>query len=98
MAATTTPRATGKDARGSAAPLAVSIHHVHKAFRLPHQRYHTLKERALHPYRSNTYDVLQAVAALTPDEVSELAAEFFAPERQTIVSLGPNGAGGGIAT
>jgi len=27
--------------------------------------------------------------------VSELAAEFFAPERQTIVSLGPNGAGGG---
>ncbi len=49
------------------------------------------------PYRSLD-DVLQAVAALTPDEVSELAAEFFAPERQTIVSLGPNGAGGGTAT
>ena len=46
------------------------------------------------PYRSLD-DVLQTVAALTADEVSELAAEFFAPERQTIVSLGPNGAGGG---
>ena len=42
------------------------------------------------PYRSLD-EVLQAVEALTADEVSELAAEFFAPERQTIVSLGPNG-------
>ena len=47
---------------------------VSKAFRLPHQQYHTLKERALHPFRSNTYDVLQAV-----DDVSvEIAqGEFF---------------------
>ena len=45
------------------------------------------------PYRSLD-DVLQTVEALTADEVSELAAEFFAPERQTIVSLGPDGAGG----
>ena len=37
-------------------------------------------------------DVLKTVAALTADEVSAMAAEFFAPERQTIVSLGPNGA------
>jgi predicted Zn-dependent peptidase len=45
-------------------------------------------------------DVLKTVAALTADEVSALAAEFFAPERQTIVSLGPNatdGAGTGEA-
>ncbi len=49
------------------------------------------------PYRSLD-EVLQTVAALTADEVSELAAEFFAPERQTIVSLGPNGAGGGTVT
>jgi predicted Zn-dependent peptidase len=42
------------------------------------------------PYRSLD-DVLQTVEALTADEVSELAAEFFAPERQTVVSLGPDG-------
>ncbi len=47
---------------------------VSKAFKLPHQQYHTLKERALHPYRSRTFDVLQAV-----DDVSvEIAkGEFF---------------------
>jgi ABC-type polysaccharide/polyol phosphate transport system ATPase subunit len=74
LAATTTASAPDKDAPSSAAPLAVSIHHVQKAFRLPHQRYHTLKERALHPFRSRTYDVLQAV-----DDVSvEIAqGEFF---------------------
>ena len=45
-----------------------------KTFRLPHQQYHTLKERALHPFRSRTFDVLQAV-----DDVSvEIAqGEFF---------------------
>src|SRR5437660_4702750 len=54
--------------------MAVSIHHVHKAFRLPHQRYHTLKERALHPFRSNTYDVLQAVDDISLDVEQ---GEFF---------------------
>ena len=39
-------------------------------------------------------EVLQTVAALTADEVSAMAAEFFAPERQTVVSLGPNRADG----
>jgi len=61
-------------AGGPAAPSAVSVRGVSKAFRLPHQQYHTLKERALHPFRSSTYDVLQAV-----DDVSvEIApGEFF---------------------
>ena len=36
-------------------------------------------------------EVLKTVEALTEDEVAALAAEFFAPERQTAVSLGPNG-------
>jgi predicted Zn-dependent peptidase len=36
-------------------------------------------------------EVLKTVEALTEDEVAALAAEFFAPERQTVVSLGPNG-------
>ena len=34
-------------------------------------------------------EVLKTVEALTADEVSTLASEFFAPERQTVVSLGP---------
>ncbi|HEY5198060.1 MAG TPA: ABC transporter ATP-binding protein [Solirubrobacteraceae bacterium] len=54
-----------------------------KAFRLPHQQYHTLKERALHPFRSSTFDILQAV-----DDVNvEIAqGEFFG-------IIGRNGSG-----
>ncbi|HET7586162.1 MAG TPA: pitrilysin family protein [Gemmatimonadaceae bacterium] len=33
--------------------------------------------------------VLSAIDAITPDEVRAVAAEFFAPERQTLLSLGP---------
>jgi predicted Zn-dependent peptidase len=36
--------------------------------------------------------MLATVAALTADDMAGAAAEFFAPERQTIVSLGPKGA------
>ena len=53
---------------------ALSIAHLSKTFRLPHERYHTLKERALHPFRNTGFDVLHAV-----DDVSlEIATgEFF---------------------
>jgi len=53
---------------------AVSVQGVSKAFKLPHRQYHTLKERALHPFHSRTFDVLQAV-----DNVSFHVApgEFF---------------------
>jgi ABC-type polysaccharide/polyol phosphate transport system ATPase subunit len=40
---------------------------VSKAFRLPHQRCHTLKERVLHPFRSSTYDLLHAVNDVSLD-------------------------------
>jgi ABC-type polysaccharide/polyol phosphate transport system ATPase subunit len=52
----------------------VSLSHVSKSFRLPHEQYHTLKERALHPFRERAFDVLHAV-----DDVSvEIATgEFF---------------------
>lgn len=50
-----------------AVPPAVRIGNVSKAFRLPHQKYHTLKERVLHPGRSRSYDVLQAVDDVTVD-------------------------------
>jgi ABC-type polysaccharide/polyol phosphate transport system ATPase subunit len=51
----------------SSAPPAVSLSHVSKHFRLPHQRYGTLKERALHPLRRRTFDVLQAVDDVSLD-------------------------------
>jgi ABC-type polysaccharide/polyol phosphate transport system ATPase subunit len=53
---------------------AVSVSHLSKRFKLPHEQYHTLKERALHPFKTRTFDVLQAV-----DDVSvEIApGEFF---------------------
>jgi ABC-type polysaccharide/polyol phosphate transport system ATPase subunit len=44
-----------------AAPLAVSVQGAYKTFRIPHQQYHTFKERALHPFRSRTYDAFHAM-------------------------------------
>jgi ABC-type polysaccharide/polyol phosphate transport system ATPase subunit len=56
------------------APPSVRAHGVTKGFRLPHQRYSTLKERALHPFTTRTHDELHAL-----DDVSfEVAnGEFF---------------------
>jgi len=34
--------------------------------------------------------MLAEIDAVTPDEVAEVAAEYFAPERQTVVRLGPD--------
>src|SRR3989454_3037515 len=58
----------------------------------PTSRMYRLASTAVYgePYRSLD-EVLRTVEALTADEVSALAAEFFAPERQSVVSLGPNG-------
>ncbi len=56
------------------ASAAVTVQDVSKTFRLPHQQYHTLKERALHPFRSRTYDELRAVQNVSFD-VRE--GEFF---------------------
>jgi ABC-type polysaccharide/polyol phosphate transport system ATPase subunit len=56
------------------APVAVSVRHVSKTFRLPHQRYNTFKERALHPFRSRSYDVLRAVQDVS---VEIAKGEFF---------------------
>jgi ABC-type polysaccharide/polyol phosphate transport system ATPase subunit len=53
---------------------AVSVSQLSKSFRLPHEQYHTLKERALHAFKTRSFDVLHAV-----DDVSfEIApGEFF---------------------
>jgi len=56
------------------APPAVVVEGARKAFRLPHQRYSTLKERALHPFAASTYDTLRVI-----DDVSfqVQTGEFF---------------------
>jgi len=59
---TTTVATPPRAAAGFSGSLAaVEVRHVHKAFKLPHQQYHTLKERVLHPFRSRTFDLLRAV-------------------------------------
>ena len=47
---------------------------MHKGFRRPHRQYHTLKQRALHPFQRRGYDEFQALRDVT-FEVSE--GEFF---------------------
>lgn len=64
--------ARGRSSRST--PSAVHVKDVSKAFRLPHQQYSTLKERVLHPFRSRSFDVLQAVENVT---VEIAQGEFF---------------------
>jgi ABC-type polysaccharide/polyol phosphate transport system ATPase subunit len=75
---TTATTVASPTARPAAAPsagtAAVSIEGVSKTFRLPHQQYSTLKERALHPFRSTTYDELHAVQDISV-EIAD--GEFF---------------------
>jgi len=53
---------------------AITVTGVSKTFRLPHQRYSTLKERALHPLRSRQVDELHALQDVS---VSVEQGEFF---------------------
>jgi ABC-type polysaccharide/polyol phosphate transport system ATPase subunit len=57
-----------------AAGVALKLEHVSKTFRIPHRKYSTLKERALHPLSSRTYDELHAVNDVSV-EIAE--GEFF---------------------
>jgi ABC-type polysaccharide/polyol phosphate transport system ATPase subunit len=67
-------RRTSRGAQTGAPAAAVAVRHLSKSFRLPHEQYHTLKERALHPFRSREFDVLRAVQ----DVSLEIApGEFF---------------------
>jgi ABC-type polysaccharide/polyol phosphate transport system ATPase subunit len=62
--------ASAKSAPAAAAPArppAVRVEGVSKSFQLPHQHYSTLKERALHPFRSKSYDELRAVRNVSFD-------------------------------
>ncbi|HEY6780654.1 MAG TPA: ABC transporter ATP-binding protein [Thermoleophilaceae bacterium] len=53
---------------------AVVIDHVAKTFRIPHQQYHTLKERMLHPGRSRTFEEFHALRDV---DVTIKQGEFF---------------------
>jgi predicted Zn-dependent peptidase len=57
----------------------------------PTARMYRLASFAVHgePYRSLD-TTLAEITALTPERAAEVAAEFFAPERQTLIWLGPN--------
>jgi ABC-type polysaccharide/polyol phosphate transport system ATPase subunit len=48
-------------------PAAVSVDGVSKSFRLPREHVHTLKERALHPFRRTMYDDLRALRNVSFD-------------------------------
>ncbi|PTL59901.1 ABC transporter ATP-binding protein [Paraconexibacter algicola] len=72
--APSTAREARRKERLAAAPPAVEVDHVSKTFRLPHQQFHTLKERVLHPMRSMTYDELHALKDV---DVTIRQGEFF---------------------
>jgi ABC-type polysaccharide/polyol phosphate transport system ATPase subunit len=73
-AAVTEEVSADRGAGSAGLPPAVSVKGLSKTFRLPHQQYHTLKERALHPLRARTFDVLHAVRDVTIDVAP---GEFF---------------------
>jgi ABC-type polysaccharide/polyol phosphate transport system ATPase subunit len=54
--------------------LALQLADVHKSFKLPHEQYGTLKERAMHGFRTPGFDWLHAVDGVTIDVA---AGEFF---------------------
>jgi len=55
-------------------PPAITVDGVNKCFRLPHQQFVTLKQRALHPFQGRTYDELHALRDVT-FEIAD--GEFF---------------------
>jgi ABC-type polysaccharide/polyol phosphate transport system ATPase subunit len=79
----TTGPSTSATSGGRGLLPAVSIQGVNKAFKLHHRQYHTLKERALHPFQARSYDLLQAVDNISVDIA---AGEFFG-------IIGRNGSG-----
>jgi ABC-type polysaccharide/polyol phosphate transport system ATPase subunit len=74
VTATVSAKSAPPTAATPAGPVAVHVEGVSKSFKLPHQHYSTLKERALHPFRSKSFDELKAVREVSVDIA---AGEFF---------------------
>ena len=53
---------------------AIEVRDLEKTFRIPHHQAHTLKERALHPFRRTTYQELHVLRGISFDV---LQGEFF---------------------
>ena len=61
------------------------------ALESPMSRMYRLASQTLYGDRYKSLDTsLKEIDAVTPDAVAEVAAEFFQPERQAVVWLGPN--------
>jgi predicted Zn-dependent peptidase len=61
------------------------------ALESPTSRMYRLAGQALYNERYHSIDeVLKEIDAVTPAQVAEVAAEFFQPDRQAVVWLGPN--------
>jgi ABC-type polysaccharide/polyol phosphate transport system ATPase subunit len=60
-ASTTLPEHTQLEGPGPDVPAAVTIDGVGKSFRIPQEAVHTLKERALHPFRRRKYNEFEAL-------------------------------------
>jgi ABC-type polysaccharide/polyol phosphate transport system ATPase subunit len=71
---TVNERLANESAAKSSSRPAISVEHLSKSFRLPRERYHTLKERVLHPIRARQFSVLHAVQDVTVDIAR---GEFF---------------------
>jgi ABC-type polysaccharide/polyol phosphate transport system ATPase subunit len=54
--------------------IAIRVQGLEKTFRIPRERVHTLKERALHPLRRTSYDELQILRGI---DFEVLQGEFF---------------------
>jgi ABC-2 type transport system ATP-binding protein len=55
-------------------PIAVRVSGLHKTFRVPRHRVHTLKERSLHPFRRETFDAFHVLRGIDFDVAQ---GEFF---------------------
>ena len=83
MSATASHPADRRASLLAEAPESVTVERVSKTFRMPHVRYSTLKERALHPF-----------AARTADEFEALRDVSFAAKRGEFFGIvGRNGSG-----
>jgi ABC-2 type transport system ATP-binding protein len=58
----------------STGPAGIRVQDLHKTFRIPKNRVHTIKERALHPFRRNRFDEF---TVLTGISFEVLQGEFF---------------------
>ena len=74
LTATASDRAAERTRALAGAPPAVLVDGLSKRFRLPHQQYHTLKERALHPFASRRYEELHALEDIS---IEVARGEFF---------------------